>query len=156
MKHMTTPGEISATAAVPSTAEATYCPYLGRREADEEPCAYATRHNVCHAQPGHGNRAYTRVARETQMTCCLEPAGGWPQCRHFLAAMAGERPTLREMPGEIRLSAPVRSRHRRNSRWRKLRHRLARRLGAIISALFVLLVSALLGLLVARTVAWLW
>jgi hypothetical protein len=153
---MTTPVENSPATATPTAPGATYCPYLGRREADEEPCGYATRHNVCHAQPGHGNRSYTRVSRETQMVVCLEPAGGWPQCRHFLDAMAAERPTLREMPGEICLSAPVRSRHRRRSRWRKLRHRLTRRFGVIIAGSFVLLISALLGLLVARTVAWLW
>jgi hypothetical protein len=144
--RMTPCDETQRAASTPTVAS---CPYLGHREASEKPHAYATRRNVCYARRGR-SRAYSSVTREVQMESCLEPAGGWPVCRHFVAAMAEHRPPPHAVP-EGGHSALVRRRSRRSSRLRSLRRRMVRRLGPLFWFFCIIAGSALLGILIARS-----
>jgi len=128
------------------------CPYLGCRDAGAEPHPYASSHNVCVARPGRDERSYVAVSHETQIRCCLEPVEGWPACRTFLAAVQQGVPPLRTPATPVAHSR----RRRRRSVSRRPSHRLARMLPRVVPALAILVVSILLGILVARTVNRLW
>jgi len=131
-----------------------FCPYLGGRDAGREPHRYATSHNVCHARPGRGGRGYSRISRDIQIRCCLEPVEGWPTCRSFLAAMQKGIPPLWTPSGPIVQTRRKRRRSRSHSRWRNFR--LAHDLPRLVPAFLIIALSVLLGIFVARTVNWLW
>lgn len=131
-----------------------FCPYLGGRDAGREPHRYATSHNVCHARPGHGGRSYSRVDRNTQIRCCLEPVEGWPACRSFVAAMNKGIPPLWTPSGPIVQTRRKRRRSRSQSRWGN--YRVTHDLPRLIPALLIIVLSMLFGLLVGKTATWLW